>query len=433
MRWNSLLAIAACVLLGGMARADDDDSISQASWNRNRWGVAPLFCPPCQPNPYYAPNTMPSTLPNPNDPNAPPVPNPDLTNPFATATPGGGLQGRSFNENFDGDFSGAFYSKTIVVGYTSHQVVVGTNSSTVVSTITTFGQFLDNGQRQRFTTTTSTTTTSNIYGTVTDPVTRVVRVPVSGEYSGILITDNDSPRPTDRVYFGYNYYSGLGYSMNPGFGNVNENREMVGFEKTFLDGNASFGMRLPFIQYSGPFGLDGQTTGDLSILFKYAFINDLETGNVASVGLIITTPTSALGGELSDGSPVPHSVLFQPWAGFIWMFDRAYVQGITDLIVPTNGRDTLLWTNSLATGYWVYQDLNSRWLNGIIPTAEIHVHTPLNNRNSDGFIYVPDEVNVTAGVHWRFPRVTLSTSVGVPLVGPRPYNVEAIANLNFAF
>ncbi len=329
------------------------------------------------------------------------------------------MQGRSFNETFDGDFSGAFYSKTIVLGFTSQRVVSGTTTTqTIVNA---------NGIRQTITTTTDT------FSTVTTPVTRVVHIPVSGEYSGVLITDNDSPRPTDRVYFGYNYYASLGYSLNPGLGNINENREMIGFEKTFLNGNASFGMRMPFIQYGGPFDLNNQTQGDLSLLFKYAFINDLETGNVASVGMIITTPTSAAGGLFSDGSPVPHSVLFQPWTGFIRMFDRAYVEGITDLIVPTNGRDTLLWTNSLATGYWVYQNFNERSLNGIIPTVELHVHTPLNNRSQQGLVYVPDEVNITAGVHWRFPRTTLTTSLSVPLVGPRPYNVEALVNLNYWF
>jgi hypothetical protein len=190
---------------------------------------------------------------------------------------------------------------------------------------------------------------------------------------------------------------------------------------------------MPFIQYSGPAGLGSQTAGDLSVLFKYAFYNDRETGNVASAGLVVTTPTSSVGGVLSDGTPVPHSVLLQPWTGFIWMFDRAYVEGITDLVVPTNGRDTMLWTNSLATGYWIYQNFDDRLLNGIIPTAEVHVHTPLNNRNENGLVYIPDELNITAGVHWRFPRATLTTSVSVPVIGPRPYQVEALVNLNFWF
>ncbi len=420
MRWRMLLASAVFALGNGVVQADVDDSVSPASWFRQRSSVAPLCCPTCPPSPYYPPGTLPGTMPIPSDPNVPnvnPAPNADLTTPFATSTPGGGLQGRAFNETFDGDFGGVFYSKTIVVGYTTETIQTGIkivnhrNSDGVITS----------------------STQVPIYSTITVPETRVIHVPVSGAYSGVLITDNDSPRPTDRVYFGYNYYSGLGGSLNPGLGSINENREMFGFEKTFFDGNASFGMRMPFIQYNGPFGTGGQTAGDLSVLFKYAFINDRETGNVASAGLIITTPTSATGGVLSDGSTVPHSVLFQPWAGFVRMFDRAYVEGITDLVVPTNGRDTLLFTNSLATGYWLYQNFDDRLLNGIIPTAEIHVHTPLNNRSPDGLVYVPDEVNITAGVHFRFPRATLTAALSFPMVGPRPYNIETIVNLNFWF
>ena len=358
-------------------------------------------------------------MPIPTDPNAPPVPqinpnapNTELTTPFATSTPGGGLQGRSLNETFDGDFGGVFYSKTILVGYKTETIQTGTR--TIIG---------PNKEPREI----------PIFSTITVPETRVIHIPISGAYSGVLITDNDSPRPTDRVYFGYNYYSGFGSSLNPGLGSINENREMFGFEKTLFDGNASIGMRMPFIQYSGPLGLGSQTAGDLSVLFKYAFINNPDTGNVASVGMIVTAPTSAPGGVLSDGSPVPHSVLLQPWAGFIRMFDRAYVEGITDLVVPTNGRDTLLFTNSLAAGYWLYQNFEDRMLNGIIPTLEFHVHTPLNNRSPDGLVYVPDEVNLTAGVHFRFPRATLTAAVSVPLVGPRPYNLETIVNLNFWF
>jgi hypothetical protein len=360
------------------------------------------------------PGTTPETNPNlPLLPNNPPQ-NPDTTNPFASATAGGGLQGRSFNENFDGDFGGIFYSKTILAGIRTETLQTGTK------TVITRG---GDGQIIR--------TIVPVFTTFTIPETRVIHVPVASAYSGVLITDNDSPVPVDRVYAGYNYYSGLGSSFNQGVGGINENREMIGFEKTFLGGNASFGMRLPFIEFNGPYSSGGSAVGDLSLLFKYAFIND--AANVVSSGLIITVPTSQLGGELSNGSPLPNSVLFQPWSGFVHYFDRAYIEGITDLLVPSNGRDTILWTNSLAAGYWLYQNPDARVLNGIIPTAEFHVHTPLNNRSLDGLIYVPDEVNVTAGIHFRFPRATLSGAVSFPMVGPHPYNMETIVNLNFWF
>ena len=257
-------------------------------------------------------------------------------------------------------------------------------------------------------------------------------VPVPGRYSGITITDNDSPRPTDRLYFNYSYYDGIGAQVSPGIGNITENRPVIGFEKTFLNGNASIGMRLPFVQLNGPVGVAGDTVGDLTILTKYAFIND-PNGGVLSAGLIVTTPTAAQGGFLSDGTPVPHSVLFQPWVGFVSVFERAYVQGISAVIAATDGRDTNLWSNSIGIGYWLYRADGDRFITGIIPVAEVHVRTPLNNRNINGLVYFQDQVNVTGGLHIRFPRATLGGAVCVPTIAPRPWNVEAIANFCYRF
>jgi hypothetical protein len=446
------IVLFSILFTGGPALAEDEPFVL-ASWLRQQ--VTPRCCPPQDslgwppsvlppqyppsqyPNPQYLnplyPNPGTGTPGTPTTPNTstPPVPganpaanpaaNPDqLTTPFATQTGGGGLQGRSFNETFDGDFGGVFYSKTIVTGYQTQTVL--TSTKTVRIPILIDGKIY--GYR---------TSVTQVYGTVTTPETRVVHVPVSGNYAGIMITDNDSPRPTDRAYFGYNYYNNFGAALNPGLSNVNLQRQMFGFEKTFLSGNASVGLRLPFVELGGPAGVASQSVGDLSILVKYAFINNPQTGNILSTGLIVTTPTSQSGGYLSDGSVVPHSVLLQPWVGFVRMFDRGYIQGISDLIVPTDSRDVTLLTNSLAAGYFLWRDPGSRWLTGIIPMAEVYVHTPLNDRNSNGLIYLQDQVNMTTGVHFRFPRATLSGAVSVPVVGPRPYSIEAIANLNFWF
>jgi hypothetical protein len=422
MRRGTICVLIVLALAGESVRGDDGiTSISWLTQPTPYYGSAqsastPIqFIPPFTPSPQSTPGASPSPAPDANPANANP------NSPFATSTPGGGFAARSFNETFDGDFSGAFYSKTIVVGYRNENIQTGTQTYRYLV------GFSDQGGPVY------ATGHVPIYTRVNTPITEVVRIPVAGAYSGVLITDNDSPRPMDRTYFGYNYYSGLGTSLNSGVGGINENREMMGFEKTFLDGNASIGVRMPFIQYSGLYQAEGDTVGDLSVLMKYAFYNDRETGNLASAGLVVTTPTSGSGGLLSDGALVPHSVLLQPWLGFVRNFDRAYVQGITDLVIPTDRRDTLLWTNSLATGYWLYRNADSNWLNGIIPTVEFHLHNPLNNRNSAGMIYVPDELNVTSGVHFQLPRATLTGAISVPLLGPRPFNTEVIVNLNFWF
>lgn len=341
-----------------------------------------------------------------------------LTTPFATGTEGGGLQGRAFNESFDGDFGGVFYCKNVIAGSIFVRQQIGTRQETITV-------FRDGVPFKR-------TITVPVYGNVPVPNVREALVPVPGRYSGIMITDNDSPRPTDRVYFNYGYYDGIGSQLNPGVGNITQNRPMIGFEKTFLAGDASFGMRLPFIQLNGPPGAGADSVGDLSILTKYAFINN-PNGNVVSAGLILTVPTASSGGVLCDGSSIPHSVLFQPWAGFVKVFDRAYVQGVTAIIAPTDSRDITLFAHSLGMGYWLYRADGDRMLRGIIPVAEVHVRTPLNHRDPNGTVYMQDQVNVTGGLHLRFPRATLGGAVCIPTLAPRPWNVEAIANLTYRF
>ena len=156
-------------------------------------------------------------------------------------------------------------------------------------------------------------------------------------------------------------------------------------------------------------------------------------GDVLSAGLIVTVPTGANAGLLCDGTPVPHSTLFQPWLGFVRVYDRAYLQGFTAVIVPTDRRDITLLANSLGVGYWLYRADGDRMLQGVIPILEVHIRTPLNGRDPNGTVYMQDQVNVTGGLHLRFPRATLGGAVCVPTLAPRPWNVEAIANFTYRF
>lgn len=425
--WICLAVATSCGSLHAQEATSTDESITPVGF-RHHSGVAPLFRHrqvPCYPTSPDCPPVSPTAPTSPTDPTMPPVTPPvvppdlgGLTTPFATATEGGGLQGRSFNEAFDGDFATVFYRKNLFTTRIERRQI-GTRQEV---------RFIPNPDGPP----TRVVVTVPVFGDVPVTTAQQVLVPVPGRYSGISIVDNDSPRPTDRVYFNYSYYDGIGTQLNPGLGNITMNRPMLGFEKTFLNGDASIGMRLPFIQLNGPPGVGADAVGDLSVLSKYAFVND-PYGNVLSAGLIVTVPTGPAGGILVDGTEVPHSTLFQPWVGFVQVFDRAYVQGITALIVPTDGRDTTLWGNSLGVGYWLYQAAGDRLVQGIIPVAEVHVRTPFNNREESGLVYLQDQVNLTGGLHVRFPRATLGGGVCVPVVSPRPWNVEAVASFNYWF
>jgi hypothetical protein len=221
------------------------------------------------------------------------------------------------------------------------------------------------------------------------------------------------------------------------------NRETVAFEYAFWDGTASVGMRLPFIQTNGaPLGSDQRLVGDLSILLKYAFYNDRSTGNVASAGMIITTPTAGSGNlTLADGSPLtlidgstlPNSVILQPWIGGVKMFDKGYIQGLTGFLVPLDNVEPIIFNKSFGAGYFLYQNPSDRLLTGIVPNIEVHARLPLNHRDPNQAIFFQDQVNLSAGVHFRTLNATLSPAINVPMVGPNPWTVEALVWLNCYF
>jgi hypothetical protein len=410
--WVGVLVLA----LPAFARADDEVIPAGGFGQRRPRPADP--CPPVQGWPVYP--DVPSTTPPSTPPDLPPPVVDQLpdrfASAFATQTGQGALQGRSVNEEFDSDNAGMFYRLRTVTGTTFQRQQVGTTTQVIRN---------PNGV--------ITTIITPVFANVPVTGTRTVRVPVAGRYSGVQVTENESPRPDDRVYFGYNYYDGVAATLNPNFGGFTQHRGMIGFEKTVLDGSASVGMRIPFIQLTGPAGLGGDSVGDLTVLFKYAVINDFANMNYFTLGFAVTAPTGAQGGTLADGSPIPHSVLLQPWAGFVRSGERAYLQGISNVIIPTDGRDIVLLGNSFAVGYWLYRGNLDRRLPAITPTAEAHIRTPLSNRGPGELVYFPDQVNITSGVHFRWPRAVVSGAVCVPVAGPRPWNVEAIFHLNFRF
>ncbi|MBY0232862.1 MAG: hypothetical protein K2W96_26570, partial [Gemmataceae bacterium] len=247
------------------------------------------------------------------------------------------------------------------------------------------------------------------------------------------IAENESPRPIDRVFLTYNYFDDVN-TFGSRRGDLDVHRQVIGFERTFLDGDASFGARLPFLQANGG-GIDG--VGDLTLVSKFAFVNNRRTGDIVSGGLVLTLPTGR-DVRLVDGSNL-QSLLFQPWVGGILNSDDFYVHGFSSLIIPTESRDATLWSNDIGVGYRLYQDRNAA-LSAIIPTLEAHLLTPLSKRGADrvlngtALVGVPDQLILTAGVHFGlYDRAFLTLGAATPVTGPRLFNVEGIVQLNVAF
>lgn len=262
------------------------------------------------------------------------------------------------------------------------------------------------------------------------------RVPLAAR-GGYKISDNESPRPTNRIFLNYNYFNDANIPTSapdgitpPTIARTDIHREIFGFERTFLDGDASFGMRVPLIQQTGTLAFSD--IGNLSFIGKYAFINDRSTGNVLSAGLVVTVPTGR-DYDLVDGSTLD-PVLIQPWVGGIWNSGRLYAQGFSSVAVPTQGIDAPLLFNSLGVGYRAWQGTGGVFTS-FTPTLETHITTPLDNRGFDecGVRYV-DVVVITGGLHIGLgERCLLTIGAATPVTGHRPFAVEGIAQFNFRY
>jgi hypothetical protein len=260
--------------------------------------------------------------------------------------------------------------------------------------------------------------------------------------------DNQTPFPVDRVFFTFNYFDNVSQSVNeraraPVSG-LQAFRYLLGFEKMFLDGNASFGIVQPLNSLTAnqslvP-GVGGPSTamGDLSMYFKYALWMDRAQGRVLSTGMAVTVPTgpsSFAGANYLRGI---HFTQLQPWVGFQWMQDRLFFIGFSAISVPTSSQDVTIMYNDLAAGYFVYRNPDPQgWLRAVAPAFEVHVDTPFNHHHvfnindPAGSAYV---VNLTYGLStFLGNRTIFSMGMVTPVTGPRPFSLEALALLNWFF
>jgi hypothetical protein len=257
----------------------------------------------------------------------------------------------------------------------------------------------------------------------------VAPLPLHASYK---IMEGESPRPENRAYVTYTFYDNVDRLFPTGpAGTSNLHRETLGLEQTFDGGDTSIGLRLPFLQLTGNNDVEDNEVGDLTIIYKHAFVNDRQTGDLFSGGIAITTPT---GQALEiDGESTIHSTVFQPFLGYFYNFDSFYLEGFSSVAVPTDMRDVALMFNSVALGYRLYQDDNTdASVRAILPQLELHLNTPLNHRGlGSGPINFDDALDLTGGCRVLFQRAEIGAAVGTPVTGPKPYDVECAANLTF--
>lgn len=270
-------------------------------------------------------------------------------------------------------------------------------------------------------------------------------LPVTTVRGSFKIGENESPRPVDRVYVAYNYFHDVNGSLRvPGLPVTDVHRETLGVEKTFWGGDASIGFRLPLLQLTGPDNLSRATVGDLTIISKFALINNpfeptadgtIRGGEVLSTGIALTVPTGGAA-TFSALDPQVHPTVIQPFVGGIVTFRRSFGQFFSSVAVPTDRRDTTYLFNSFQYGYLLYRAPDAdRILTLVAPLVEVHVSTPLNNR---GITRLPvgayDIVSITKGTTFGLGRRSfLNIGANTPVTGPRPYSVEGMAHLNILY
>jgi hypothetical protein len=261
------------------------------------------------------------------------------------------------------------------------------------------------------------------------------------------ISENESPRPQDRVYFDFNYFNDVNKAVNNRLGadflSLHVFRETFGVEKTCLDGKASIGLRLPLNSLDVDITVSGlprtdTDIGDLSIILKYAFYSDPQTGDLVSAGLAITAPT---GPDTFAGSPLVstlHSTVLQPYLGYIFSLDELFFHGFSAIDVPTESQDVTLLHNDIGAGYFLYRTRQTdRLITSIVPTFEAHINTPLNHRGGFNFAdpaATPDWVDLTTGATvGLLGHASLAVGIVTPITGPKPFAFEVLTQLNVRF
>jgi hypothetical protein len=258
------------------------------------------------------------------------------------------------------------------------------------------------------------------------------------------ISDDESPQPRDRVFVDFNYYDNVGAAvarrLSIDMHDVAIYRESFGLEKTFLNNNASLGLRVPLNTLSSDSNTPGQSgtdtdIGDLTAILKYAFWRDPAYGTLLSTGLAVTAPTGP--GHFAGSSiPTTRETSLQPFLGYIWTNDRWFVHGFTSIAVATGSNDVTSLFNSFGVGYmWARGE--GRLLTGIAPTLEVHVSDPLNHRGAFKLldpVGTADVVDLTMATTFNLgQRSSLSAGVVTPVTGPKPFDVEALVQFNWFF
>jgi hypothetical protein len=273
---------------------------------------------------------------------------------------------------------------------------------------------------------------------------------VANNWSDLKIAEGESPRPVNRVFYKFNWYNNVAPAQwadpTQPIHNVNLYRHVFGFEQTFVDGRFSVGLRVPFNTLDadakslrpGEEGIDSTQFGNVNGIFKALLWEDRGTGDVLSAGATISLPTAS--SHLLN--PGQSTLLYvQPFGGFLFNNGDLFVQGFVSVTAPVAHAESIVLFTDVGVGYWLYRNPHSGMLTAFVPTVELHIADPLrqadptvNNFGIYDTLKLHNVFDLTLGGTFEFAsRTTLGLGIVFPLTAPRPFDVEALAQLNYRF
>ncbi len=272
--------------------------------------------------------------------------------------------------------------------------------------------------------------------------------PIYPSVRNFKISENQSPRPQDRVFFDFNYYNNLNDTINRrDLSPITQMQAYVynfGIEKTFNEGMGSVGIRVPLDNltansYGNIIRTPTSTApGNLTIFGKYILAQNVRTGSLVSACWAIS-PQTATGRFAGAPYLFPlNSTYFQTCIAYIYNYNNWYFQGFSGFSFSANSNDVSMVYNDLAVGYFLLRDPDSsRLLTALAPTFELHVNNPLNHRdpfNRLDLAGTPDSVDFTFGLNFGFRNTAVLTAAFVtPVSSPKPFDSEAILMLNIFY
>ena len=163
----------------------------------------------------------------------------------------------------------------------------------------------------------------------------------------LKVSENQFPRPQDRLFFTFDYFKNVNGALNlklrRAVSDILVYRYIFGFEKTFDNGNASIGVRLPLDQLtantesplvSSRSAARAPPCDDMNIFSKFILRQNQQTGSLISVGLAITPTTG--GGDFAGAKYIQYinTTEIQPFVAYIWNPRELLHPGVLGIRIP---------------------------------------------------------------------------------------------------